>query len=204
MITQDDLNREIDLSKKIYLEYLYKLATYLSIGSGSYVRWYIDLCVLYYLTDALQSIRLDSNKLYLGNYEVNENFYALVTKHIHEFITYDIREVVYAELDTDSKVKDFSSPMTPPILVTYQPNEQQWQSIDITIETDDITQLTLPFNISDVVSATVMLTVGDGDPLYIVNENEEGYHIVGNTLFWHTYYNLKIGDVINIKYLLNV
>ena len=203
MITQVDLNKELDLAKRIYIYYLDRLAALLSTGSGYYVDWYKDLCVLYFLTDSLQNIYIESDKLYCAGVEVDENDFQTITSKIREFVTYDIRSIVYAELDVNSKVKDYTSPIIPPQVITYQPNAQSWQSIFITIETDDITQVTLPFNLSDIVLNTIELTVNDGDPLYITSPSEEGFHIVGNTLYWHTYYNLKIDDVLNIRYLLN-
>jgi len=202
MITQETINSELDLAKRIYIYYLDKLATYLAIGSGSYVDWYKDLCTLYYLTEQLQNIYISDDVAYIGGIEIDDDDFAIITGNIREYINYDIRDIVYADLDSSGKVKDYSSPSVPPMLVTYQSTNQNSLSILITIETDDVSELTLPFNVADINTNTITATVNDNDPLYMVSPSAEGFHIVGNTLFWHTYYNLKIGDILRIEYTL--
>ena len=141
--------------------------------------------------------------MYCAGNEIDEDDFKTIIGKIREFVTYDIRSIVSAELDANGNIKDYVSPIIPPQVITYQPNAQSWQYALITIQTDDVDQITLPFNLSDVVQNTVEVTVGDNDPIYMVSPSEEGFHIVGNTLFWHTYYNLKINDVLSIRYLLN-
>jgi len=202
MITQETINSELDLAKRIYIYYLDKLSTYLAIGSGSYVNWYKDLCTLYYLTEQLQNVYISDNVTYIAEVEIDEDDFAMITRSIREYITYDIRDIVYAELDNTGKVKDYLSPSVPPIIVTYQSGSTAIQYISLLIETDGVTELTLPFNIADVNPNSITGTVNDNDPMYIVSPVEEGFHIIGNTLFWHTYYELKIGDILRIEYVL--
>lgn len=202
MITQETINSELDLAKRIYIYYLDKMATYLAIGSGSYVDWYKDLCTLYYLTEQLQNVYIVDDIAYIGGFEIDEDDFSLITSDIREYINYDIRDIVYTELDSSGKVKDYSSPSVPPIIVAYQSGSSAKQPISITIETDGVTEITLPFNLADVVESSITGTVNDNDPMYIVSPSEEGFHIVGNTLFWHTYYELKVGDILRLEYTL--
>ena len=104
MITQDIINIEIDLSKKIYLYYLDKLSNFESSGSNKYISWYKDLCTLYYLTDMLQSIKLDNGVMYIGSGEINEDGFTAITSHVREFIDHNVRDLVYAELDAGGKI----------------------------------------------------------------------------------------------------
>ena len=202
MITQETINIELDLAKRIYTYYLDKLASYLAIGSDRYINWYKDLCVLYYLTECLQSVRISNDLIYIGKQEILDEDFLTITSNIREFITEDIRNLLYIELDSSFKVKDYFSPSIPPTIVSYMLGSQNVQRIVITITEDDIDTVTLPFNISDVVSNSVKMTVNDGDPLYIADPNQEGFHIVGTNLHWHSYYNLKIGDILQIEYTL--
>ena len=204
MIIKERLNSEIDLSKRVYLYYFDKMADNLSIGSDKYIPWYKDLCVLYYLCEGLISIKSINNKFYIGDSEVNEDDLALLSSSVREYINYDIRDIVYTELDTLGNVKDYILPITPPTIVTYQGFNQDWRSIIIDVLVDDVATLTLPFDISSVDPDSIRITVGDNDPIHLVLPNQEGAHIIGTTLYWHTYYNLKAGDRVFIQYLINI
>jgi len=80
MITQEDINREMDLSKRIYLYYLDKYADNISIGSNNYISWYKDLCNLYYITDCLQSVYLVDGVPFVGSVEIDEDNFNRVIK----------------------------------------------------------------------------------------------------------------------------
>lgn len=202
MITQQTLSSEFDLAKRIYIYYLDKLSDYVSIGSDKYISWYKDLCILYFLTDYIQSLRINTDKLYIGNTEVNEDSFAIVSYNIREFITNDIRDIIYVDLDSTMKVKDYSSPIIPPTIVTYQSVGSYISNVIIKITEDDIAILTVPFNIANVDINSVKLTVNDGDPMYVTDPLQEGFHIVGTNLHWHSYYNLKINDILQLEYLI--
>lgn len=206
MVTQSQLNSEIDLAKRIYIYYNDKLASYLSIGSDKYIAWYKDLCLLLFLCRGLLSIRIDDGLMYIGDTEIDENMYHRFTSNIREYINSDISEIVYAELDSYGNIKDTSGTTpTPPTIVTYQGFNQDWRSISITVTVDDTLEFTMPFNIADVdPDSARVITSLDGNPIPVVSPEEEGIHFVGTTLYWHTYYNLKAGDILYVQYLLNI
>ena len=45
-----------------------------------------------------------------------------------------------------------------------------------------------------------MLEVQGDDPRYTSNDALEGWHMVGTTIYWHHFYDLKIGMQINIRW----
>jgi len=204
MITEEKLNSEIDLSKRIYLYYLDKMSSFISIGSDKYIARYKDLCVLYFLCRGLISIRTIDSKFYIGDQEIDEDVLMAFTSRIREYLNNDIKDIVYVELDSHGNVKDYTRPIIPPTIVSYQNYNQDWRSTIITIDIDDVNSITLPFNISDVDPDSIRVVVNDNDPIPLVQSNEEGVTIVGSTLSWHTYYNLKAGDKVFIQYLLNI
>jgi len=205
MTTQEQLNTEIDLAKRIYLYYFDKYATYLTIGSDKYLSWYKDLCILYFLSKGLKSIRIVDGLMYIGDTEIDEDTYGKFRSGIREYVTSDIGDIVYAELDIYGNIKDISSPSTPPVIVTYQGFNKEPNVTIIDIVMDNTTAITVPFNISDVdANSLVVTTSTDGDPIPMVEPEEEGVHFVGTVMYWHTYYELKAGDKVRIVYLLNV
>jgi len=205
MVTQSQLNTEIDLAKRIYLYYFDKYATYLTIGSDKYLQWYKDLCVLYFLVRGLKSVRIVDDLLYIGDTEIDETTYAKFGSLVREYVTSDISDIVYAELDIYGNIKDISSPSTPPVIVTYQGFNKEPMVALINIVMDNTTAITVPFNINNIDTDSIVITTStDGDPIPMVALEEEGVHFVGTTMYWHTYYELKAGDKVRIVYLLNV
>lgn len=204
MISQQTLNLELDLAKRIYLYYFDKMADYMSVGSGEYIKWYKDLNVLYFIVSALKTIQIVDDELTIGSEVIDDDDYTLLTSSVREFINYDLREILYAELDTDGSIKDSFVPNDPQTIVTYQQFLQDWRSSIIEVAIDDVTELTLPFDLSSVDEDSIRITVNDNDPIHMVAPEAEGVHIVGSTLYWHTYYNLKAGDNVFIQYLLNI
>lgn len=204
MITQGQLNSEIDLAKRIYIYYWEKMADCISVGSDVYLQWYKDLCVLYFLTKTMLSLRLESDLLYIGDTQVDMEYFQMASLGIREFVTYDVREIVYTELDELGNVKDYVIPAIPPTIVSYQGFNQDYRSTIITIDIDDVNSIGLPFSLSEVDPDSISVTVNDNDPVPLVAPEEEGISIVGSTLSWHTYYNLKAGDRVFIQYVLNV
>lgn len=71
----------------------------------------------------------------------------------------------------------------------------------ITIGSNGQTVFTeLPFNVEDVDTDTLDLYVnGEHIPYSTVSE-DEAFHMVTNVLYWHGGYDLKIGDVMELKY----
>lgn len=204
MVTQEQLNTEIDLSKRLYLYYFDKYATLLTIGSDKYLSWYKDLCILYFLSKGLKSIRIEDGLMYIGDTEIDENFYGRFCLGIREFVTSDIGDIVYAELDIYGNIKDISSPSTPPVIVTYQGFNKEPMVALIPIVMDNTTAITVPFNIANIDTNSLIITTSmDGDPIPMVAPEAEGVHFVGTVMYWHTYYELKAGDIVRIVYLLN-
>lgn len=77
----------------------------------------------------------------------------------------------------------------------------EWQHQELTslITLDGQTIITpLAFNIADVDIDTLRLEVQGDDSHY--NTTGEGYHIIGNTLYWHSFYDLKVGMQVTIKW----
>lgn len=203
MISQEIINAELDLAKRIYLHYLDKYSDMLSIGSSNNTKWYKELCQLYFITDCMQMVYIESGKIKIASEIITDQDWRTITSLVREFVNYDIRDIVYTSLDSDFKVKDYTSPLVPPIIVSYQTLNQNWESQLITITQDDVASVTVEFNIANVDIDTIRVTVNDNDPVLVVSPASEGIHFVGTTMFWHTYYNLKIDDVIQIQYLKN-
>lgn len=202
MITTEYLNSERDLAKRIFLYYTDKLLAFLNVGSDSYMEWYKKSASLYFITKGLLNIRIDEDSnLFLGNEEINENTLYNYSRKLREYINYEIRELQYISLDTVGNIKDISVISSPPILITYTAAQYGWQHYVIDITTDDVTTVTLPFNVDEADVNSMQIVVNDGDPVYVVDPGEEGVHIIGTTLYWHTYYNLKAGDKLSIQYL---
>ena len=201
MITDDYLNSEKDLAKRIFIYYTDKLLAFQSVGSDSYLQWYIKSCNLYFLLKGLISIRLEDDELYIGSELIDEDALYMYTSNIREYITYDIRELQYIDLDVLGNVKDAAIIPAPPIIISYSITNAEWKYYIVTVPSDDVTEVTLPFDYGEADPNSLLITVNDGDPVYIVTPSEEGVHIIDSTLYWHTFYNLKAGDKISIRYL---
>lgn len=201
MITPTVISREFDLAKKIYLHYWDKMADYISIGSDKYIKWYKDLCQLFYLTQMMESVYAMNGKLYIGSKQILEDDFIKITYNIREFLTNSLREEVYASLDSEGNINDYTNPGSPVSLITYNNYTQDWKSTIVDISTDDVTTVALPFDIANTDPESIRLIVNDSDPIFITDPQEEGFHILGDTLYWHTYFNLKAGDRLFIQYL---
>lgn len=202
MVTSEYLYSERDLAKRIYLYYTDKMLSYLSVGSDNYIEWYKKSCSLLFLVKGLLSIRIDDDGvLTMGSVEINENTLYNFSRKIREYINYEIRELQYIELDTIGNVKDVITLPCAPTYITYVSENYGWQYYLIDITQDGVTEVTLPFDFAEADPNSVRITVNDGDPVYIVDPLEEGVHIIGSTLYWHTFYDLKAGDKLSIQYL---
>lgn len=201
MITSEHFNSERDLAKRIFIYYTDKLLSYLTVGSDSYISWYKKSCNLYFLLKGLFSFRLDNDVLYMGSQEVDEDLFYQYMSNVREYITYDVRELQYINLDVVGNVNDTAIIPTPPILISYTINSAAWKYYVVDVLVDDVTEVTLPFDFDEADPNSLNLTVNDGDPVFLASPLEEGMHIIDSTLYWHTYYNLKAGDKISIRYL---
>jgi len=190
-MTQDYLNREISLAKKILIYYTDKIATYLSVGSGKYIQWYIDSLQLYFLLNLLLNISLDSDKIYLGGEEIEEDTLHTTFNKVREYWTFLI------DLGYDvGEIGDITEP------TFIEPYQSDWKEFTVSIDINRITQFTLPVNVGEISDPeAVIVYVNDyGTPIPNVDTEENGYHITGSTFYWHNYYDLLVGDKVHVKY----
>lgn len=197
MITQTFLNREIDLAKRIFLYYSEKLLDSMYLGNKNHSPWEKDCRQIYVFVAGLLSVNLIDGEVYVGSHSVGDGFVSMCGSRVREFLNYELREIVYEELIPDPINPD--NPVQPPIVVINGATPQ-WMYYPITIETDGQTVVPLPFDISDADINSLMVVVNDHDPNSLVDPDQEGCHIIDNVLYWHDYYDLKAGDVVEIRY----
>ena len=86
---------------------------------------------------------------------------------------------------------------------TVEPAEWFTQPLTPLITSDGQTILS-PINFSvdnpNIDLDTVMLEVQGDDPKYTTNVNIDGWHMVGNVLYWHNFYDLKVGMQMKIRW----
>lgn len=191
MITQAYLNNEIDLANRIFIYYTDQMLNYLSVNSLKYKQWYIDSLQIEYLLGILEAITLDGDDNYLG--------YTTISDDVVLNVFYRVREYWKEDVDNDYILTDLGD-IVIPTGPTYQPYTSDWKEAIVTITSDTTTEFVLPFNTAVVDLESIIVTVNDMDPVNITDESENGYHITGNTLYWHNYYDLNAGDKVFIKY----
>jgi len=191
MITQIYLNNEISLASRIFLFYIEKMLDYSSFINYIYQQWYIDSMELAFLIDVLDSIELVGSDIYLGADTVESTILIDVF--------YKVREYWLEEIDDEYQATSLGD-IVVPTGSTYQPYIIDWKEVTITITSDTTTTVSLPFDMALVDPESVIITVEDEDPIP-TTADKDGYHITGNTLYWHNYYDLNTGDRMHIKYL---
>lgn len=190
-MTQDYLNSEIDLATNIFLYYTDKTADYLRTGSNKYSTWYLDSLSLYILLGYLLDIRLIDEVPYIGANEV-------ISDNILK-VSYKVREYYTSKIDVTPIFNTVATPITPSYI---QPFQAVWKEYPIVISENNAVQVILPFNINIMEYASLQLFVnGDPGPNKTSNVLENGYHIIGNILYWHSFYNLKTEDTLMIRCL---
>lgn len=194
MITQDYLNSEIDLARKIFLYYTDKIISYSNIGSDKYISWYIDSLELYFLVKHLENINISSDLYYIGSTEIDEDSIKLVFSKVREYYKSDI--------DVDYEFSQIPIPIIPTYKQLYVAD---WKEFKVTVADDNTTVITLPVNLPNIADMeSIQCTInGISDPDYNIDTNLDGYHIEGTTFYWHTsnFYNLMAGTTIRIQYL---
>ena len=93
---------------------------------------------------SVNNYNIANNELYVGSEIIDDEDWRTMTSFVREFVNYDIRDIVYTELDSDFKVKDYNSPLVPPIIVSYQTFNQNWESQLITIVESDWNRQYIP------------------------------------------------------------
>lgn len=164
-----------------------KLALYLAVtgfnGVEVYNTYYKDISVVYSLIRALERVQL---------YPDNLTFFELETaiSKINEYY-------FVTELD-DPRFIGTAVEESETISTTSTGN---WESYTIVVTSNGESVFTgLPFNVDDIDIDTLFLTVNGDTIPYNINSNEDGYHIVGTVLNWHYFYELRVGDIIIIKW----
>lgn len=87
--------------------------------------------------------------------------------------------------------------------ITNITNTEDWFSqplTDFILVDGQLTIEDLDFNINDIDMDTLILEVQGDNPEYSLSEN--GYHVVGTTLHWHNFYDLKVGMQIKVRWKL--
>ena len=83
------------------------------------------------------------------------------------------------------------------------PSEWFTQNLTPLITADGITVIgPLNFTIDNpsIDQDTIMLEVQGDDPKYTTNVSADGWHMVGNMLYWHNFYDLKVGMQMKIRW----
>lgn len=189
-MTQDYLDNEIQLGRKLFMHYTDKMTDYLFIGDPMYQQWYRDSLQLYFLVNFLEDVILSSNTPYLGQYELTENTLRYVFDKIREYYLYDYDEAgSYGDPNIDIVI--------PTIKDLYLVD---WKEIDVNITVDNTTAFNLPFNYTNIDPETLIVSVEGYSAIIDNTEVGEGYHITDNIFYWHHYFNLDSGYIVHFKY----
>ena len=98
MITQAYLNTEIDLAKRIFIYYTDKLLDAYSIGNKEIQPWYNDSLTIDYLLNALMVCEVVNGSVFIGANEMPISYLQGISSRVREFLNYELRQIVYAEL----------------------------------------------------------------------------------------------------------
>ena len=191
MILQRYLDDEIELAQRIFLYYSDKMIDYASVNNSKYLQWFVDSMQIEILLETLQSISPQLTTNYLGAIEVDDDFVVNVF--------YKVREYWLQEIDTDYVIGDINNIIIPN-KSTYQPYTIDWKTVNIEITEDNTTVINLPFDTSLVDIDSLVVSVDDGSAIPIAAPSN-GYTITGNTLTWHHYFELNLGNILHVKYL---
>lgn len=199
MITQAYLNTEIDLAKRIFIYYTDKLLDIYSVGNKNIQPWYNDSLAIDYLINALMVCDVINGSVFIGANEMPASYLSGISARVREFLNYELRQIVYAELDQNDYIS-IQTPSEPPAVIVVNSPALGWVEEQIEITVDDITEVALPFDIAIADIYSLSVTINGDDPISLAAPDEEGCHIIGSTLYWHNYYNLKIDDILVIKF----
>lgn len=199
MITQAYLNTEIDLAKRIFIYYTDKLLDVYSVGDKNIQPWYNDSLTIDYLLNALMVCDVINGSVFIGSNEMPASYLSGISARVREFLNYELRQIVYAELDQNDHIS-IQTPSEPPAVIVVNSPVLGWLEYPIEITVDDIAEVALPFDIAIADIYSLSVTINGDDPISLAAPDEEGCHIIGSTLYWHNYYNLKIDDILVIKF----
>lgn len=190
-MTQDYLDSEILLAKKIFMYYTDIVYDYLAIGSDKYQVWYRDSLQLYFLVTFLESVILYDGVPYIGAAEVTLNNIRRVFDKVREYYR--------TEVETDGEygnVEDYVTDIVP----YTTPYQAKWKKVNYDITVDGTLMFNLPFTYANIDPKSLRVSVeGYGSEEGL--EAEEAYRIVGNTFYWNHYFNLNSGMRVTFHYL---
>jgi len=199
LITQAYLNTEIDLAKRIFIYYTDKLLDIYYVGNKNIQPWYNDSLTIDYLLNALMVCEIVNGSVFIGAKQMPISYLYGISARVREFLNYELRQIVYADLDQQDRIST-QIPSEPSNVIVVKVPALGWAEWSVLITVDDATVVALPFNISMADIYSLSITINGDDPFGLAAPDTEGCHIIGSTLYWHNYYNLKINDRLIFKY----
>ena len=192
-MTQDYLDSEILLARKIFMYYTDKVYDYLSIGSDKYQIWYNDSLQLYFLLNFLESVLLYNGIPYIGSYEVTLS----TMRNVFD----KVREYYRTEVETVGEYGNIEDYVTAGTTVPYvTPYQSKWAESVYDIVIDDTSNFILPFTYANIDPKSLIVSIEGYGPIS-GTEAEEAYHIADGVFYWHHYFTLKGGMKVHFQYL---
>ena len=192
-MTQDYLDSEILLAKKIFMYYTDRVYDYLSIGSDKYQIWYNDSLQLYFLLNFLESVLLYNGIPYIGSYEVTLS----TMRNVFD----KVREYYRTEVETAGEYGNIEDYVTTGTTVPYvTPYQSKWAESIYDIVIDDTSNFILPFTYANIDPKSLIVSIEGYGPIS-GTEVEEAYHITDGVFYWHHYFTLKGGMKVHFQYL---
>ena len=192
-MTQDYLDSEILLAKKIFMYYTDKVYDYLAIGSDKYQIWYNDSLQLYFLLNLLESVLLYNGIPYIGSYEVSLSTMRNVFDKVREYYRTEVEAI-----GEYGNIEDYvTTGTTVPYTTPYQ---AKWKKVNYDITVDGTLTFNLPFTYANIDPKSLRVSI-EGYSSEEGLEAEEAYRIVGNTFYWNHYFNLNSGMRVTFHYL---
>jgi hypothetical protein len=198
-MTQYQLNIEYNLVQELFLAYTDKMLTFLEVGSDRYNQWYRDSLQLFFLLELENAVSITTDGIFIGSYEITENVLRSVYSKVREYWRTDL-DSISISIDTDYG-EYTGAPITPAYIPPYNAD---WKEVQVSITSNGPTTVLLPFDISITDPESIVVTVNGlttPDHIFSRDTSKDGFHIIGNVLYWHSYYQLLTNDVVQLRYL---
>ena len=186
------------------------------VGSANRIyRTAKDIFTLYALEKALYnavSYGFDDTEIETLIYKIREYLLTLTITTSLDYFEYKYPSIVCPIIvgpynnPGDGDGNDIEGGNTTIITNLIDPSDWYTQDLTPLITSDGITVIgPINFNIGDVNvdKDTIMLEVQGDDPEYNTNTGVDGWHMVGNMLYWHNFYDLKVGMQMKIRWRLD-
>lgn len=172
----------ITLAKQIQDKLIQHVAVTAAHGSDMYDGYYTSCGLVYSIRKALEF-----ENTYPGMLKFDE-----IQNCIDKIIEF------YYATELDNPTFEGSAYIEVPEII---PITTDRSSYILAVSTNGQTVFTeLPFNVNDVeIDAIDLYVNGDHIPYSTVN-TDEAFHIVNNILYWHGPYEIKIGDIVVLKW----